>query len=78
MTTTPKYWYATEEEEVRKERDARLTACDWTILPDSPLTTEEKTAWQTYRQALRDLPDGAEPTWDGTTLGNVTWPQKPA
>lgn len=34
-----------------------LQQSDWTQLPDVPLTEEQKTAWATYRQALRDLPD---------------------
>ena len=59
-------------EAARTDRDARLTACDWTILPDSPLTTEEKTAWQTYRQALRDIP-----TAEGFPHSH-TWPTKPS
>ena len=41
---------------VRAERDALLTASDWTVLPDAPLTTTQKTAWKTYRQTLLDLP----------------------
>lgn len=41
--------------ELRAERDARLRACDWTVLPDVPEPT--RLAWLTYRQALRDLPD---------------------
>jgi hypothetical protein len=38
---------------IRLERDARLSACDWTQLPDSVC---DKKAWAIYRQALRDLP----------------------
>jgi hypothetical protein len=38
---------------LRAERDARLAACDWTQLPDSPV---DKSAWASYRQALRDIP----------------------
>jgi hypothetical protein len=40
---------------VRSERDRKLAACDWTVLTDSPLTTAKKTAWKTYRTALRDI-----------------------
>lgn len=40
---------------VRAERSRKLAACDWTVLTDSPLTTAKKTAWKTYRQALRDI-----------------------
>jgi len=59
--------------ELRRQRDAKLAECDWWGASDNTMTT----AQTNYRQALRDLPDGAEPTWDGVTLGNVTWPQKP-
>lgn len=51
----------------RAQRDAKLAACDWTQATDSPLSAEVKTAWATYRQALRDLPeatlDPAAPNW---------------
>ena len=38
---------------IRKWRDAELVKSDWTQLSDSVC---DKTAWATYRQALRDLP----------------------
>ena len=38
---------------IRHHRDTELAATDWTQLADS---TADKTAWATYRQALRDLP----------------------
>lgn len=59
-------------EEVRAQRDAILTACDWTQMPDSPLDDEAKSAWAAYRQALRDVPqqEGFPET--------VTWPEEPA
>jgi len=41
---------------LRRRRDNLLSASDWTQMPDSPLTAEQKTAWATYRQQLRDLP----------------------
>ena len=51
----------------RNERDKRLSACDWTQLPDAPLTDEQREAWAEYRQLLRDLPDNTEnpvlPVW---------------
>lgn len=40
---------------IRSERDARIAACDWTQLPDAPLTAEAKAAWAAYRQQLRDI-----------------------
>lgn len=54
----------------RRRRDQLLAASDWTQLPDSPLSEEERAEWAVYRQALRDLdmygtswplaPDGEE------------------
>ena len=38
---------------IRKWRDVELVKSDWTQLADSVC---DKTAWATYRQALRDLP----------------------
>lgn len=57
--------------EVRAQRDALLSACDWTQMPDSPLSEEEKAAYQTYRQALRDVPqqEGFPET--------ISWPEEP-
>ena len=60
--------------ELRRQRDAKIAESDW--MGNSDVTMSS--AWTTYRQALRDLPDGAKPTWDGTTLGNVTWPTEPS
>ncbi|UDM18404.1 tail fiber assembly protein [Vogesella sp. XCS3] len=57
--------------ELRQRRSLLLRECDWTQMPDAPLTAEQKTAWATYRQALRDLPEAAE------DLDNVVWPVKP-
>ena len=36
-------------------RNKKLTKCDWTQAPDSPLSEEKKKEWATYRQKLRDL-----------------------
>ena len=38
---------------VRHWRDTELKATDWTQVADAPV---DKSAWATYRQALRDLP----------------------
>ena len=42
--------------DLRAKRNQLLTESDWTILPDSPIA--DKTAWQVYRQNLRDLTEG--------------------
>ena len=55
-------------EEIRKERDSKLTQSDWTQVADAPV---DQTAWATYRQALRDIPEQAGfPT-------EVNWPTAP-
>lgn len=45
------------EQKVRVERNHRLFACDWTQLPDTPLSPQQIESWKVYRQALRDLPN---------------------
>tara|TARA_B100000035_G_C20755222_1_gene445774 strand:- start:124 stop:477 length:354 start_codon:yes stop_codon:yes gene_type:complete len=54
---------------VRSHRTSLLKECDWTQLPDSPLTSTKKAAWATYRQALRDLP--------ASTDDPIVWPTPP-
>ena len=54
--------------EVRAERNTKLAATDWTQISDS---TADKTAWATYRQALRDVTAQAGFPW------TITWPVAP-
>ena len=54
-------------EQIRAERNAKLSASDWTQLPDAPVDAE---AWAEYRQALRDITDAADPF-------AVVWPSAP-
>jgi hypothetical protein len=42
---------------LRRTRDMKLQSCDYTQLPDVPLTTEKRAEWVTYRQELRDYMD---------------------
>lgn len=56
--------------EIRSMRNRNLSECDWTQLPDSPLTPEKKQEWVTYRQELRDVTLQPDPF-------NITWPTKP-
>ena len=59
---------------IRVERKRLLDASDWTQLPDNNLTTEQRTAWAAYRQALRDMPD----TFAGVnSVDEIVWPVKP-
>ena len=55
---------------IRNERNRLLTESDWTQVSDSPLTLEQKTEWQTYRQELRDITNQSNPH-------NILWPTKP-
>jgi hypothetical protein len=58
--------------DIRRARNEALAACDYTQLPDTPISAEKKAEWATYRQALRDLPQiYAAPTV-------VEWPDVPA
>lgn len=43
------------ENSVRNQRNNLLRESDWTQLPTGPLTQEQKDAWETYRQKLRDV-----------------------
>ena len=54
------------EASMRVQRDALLAASDWTQTLDAPLTDDQRAAWATYRQQLRDAPATwtAGPTWD--------------
>ena len=57
-------WWA----RLRIYRDELLTQSDWAMLSDTPT---DKTAWEIYRQALRDLPANT------TDPKNPDIPQKP-
>ena len=55
-------------EQIRQERNDLLDASDWTQNSDSPV---DQTAWATYRQLLRDVPQQ-----DDFPL-TVVWPTAP-
>lgn len=62
---------------LRAERDQRVAATDYLIMPDYPLDDEVRAAVRAYRQALRDLPARVGAPWDGG--GEATpWPDMPA
>ena len=48
--------------EMRAWRNALLAQSDWTQMSDSPLSDSKKQEWATYRQALRDFPNGWTPS----------------
>ena len=54
--------------QIRQERNTMLSDCDWTQVSDAPVN---QVAWQTYRQALRDVT-----SQEGFPY-SVTWPTKP-
>lgn len=58
----------------RGQRDLLLRESDWTQMPDGQLTSPQKTAWSTYRQALRDITD--HENWPN--LADEDWPTKPS
>lgn len=62
----------TEQEwnSIRGQRNFRLAMSDWTQLPDAPLTNTETANWASYRQALRDITNQADPF-------NINWPVSP-
>ena len=63
--------YRCEYQFIRQQRNCLLTKSDWTQLPGGPLTDEQRAAWSTYRQLLRDL------VIEGSCPLNFTWPQPP-
>lgn len=65
-TLTAEKW-----KEVRADRNARVSAADWTQIEDAPFNTTKKQAWRAYRQALRDLPQTQ------TDPFNIVWPTPP-
>ena len=57
------------EKEMRKTRNSLLAASDWAMATDAPT---DKTAWATYRQALRNFPA----KWKPAEIAN--FPEAPA
>lgn len=66
----------TEEilEEVVRLRNSFLFDTDFIMLPDSPFSDTDRTAWGLYRQELRDLPMREGYPWDGV-YNYTNWPQ---
>ena len=73
-----------EQMKLRKERDRSYLLCSITGNPkvgktgtalDCRTSEEIEKGMKIF---VLDFDNGAEPTWDGYTLGNVTWPLKPA
>jgi hypothetical protein len=58
----------TQAAQVRTDRNALLSASDWTQVADAPV---DKAVWVTYRQALRDISAQAGFPW------TIEWPDAP-
>lgn len=56
---------------LRARRNRLLTQSDWSQAADIPFTNEQRQAWTTYRQALRDITN--QPGFPT----NVEWPTRP-
>ena len=55
---------------IRERRNRLLAECDWRMMADSPLSPEEREAWQNYRHALRNFPAQCDPLC-------IIWPVAP-
>lgn len=62
---------ARDLDNLRAERNTKLTETDWVVTMHKELGTNIPAAWKTYRQELRDITD----TY--TSLDDVVWPEKP-
>jgi hypothetical protein len=59
---------------LRSKRNSLIASSDWTVLSDSPLSAELKTAWLEYRQDLRDITEGVNTV---AKVNAVVFPDKP-
>ena len=65
--------------ELRRQRDQKLSECDWVVIKALESGSSVADNWKTYRQSLRDLPSSSSPQLDSDeNLTNVTWPTKPS
>ena len=69
-TTTDAEKAEIELDELRRKRNLRLQESDWTQIPDSALSSEQKTSWATYRQELRDITN----TYKSRSDDGFQWP----
>ena len=60
--------------DIKAKRNQLLSTSDWTQAIDSPLSDSKKAEWQTYRQALRDVP---VTNASATSKKTVNWPTPP-
>ena len=57
--------------DLREERNKRLSQCDWVAIKAFTTNTPVPEEWKAYMQALRDLPATTEDP------SNPVWPQEP-
>ena len=60
--------------EIRNRRAVLLNGSDWTQTSDSPLTSDQRSEWQMYRQKLRDMPEDYAHV---TKIEDVVFPVEP-
>ena len=58
-------------DEVRKTRNSLLKSTNWKMISE---TSVDQTAWKTYRQALRDIPE----TYKDKEPSEVVYPTQPS
>ena len=58
-------------DDIRAKRDTILQSTDWTMIPGASV---DQTAWGTYRQNIRDIPQ----TYKDKTPDDVVWPTQPS
>lgn len=75
-------WYKTPQnliddalQDLRKKRNVLLNESDYIMMPD--VNVSNKSEWETYRQALRDLPQTAE-NLTLEEIRNISFPTKPS
>ena len=64
---------------LRVERDKKLSELDWEVTKAYSKGEAVASELSTYMQALRDLPDGANPQTDDTgelVSSSITWPTR--
>ena len=54
---------------VREERTSLLQSTDWTVSPDSPLSSEKQQEYRTYRTNLRNIPE----TYSSNNASDITF-----
>ena len=63
---------------LRIERNQKLAETDWVVIRAYSQKQDVPEDWTNYMQALRDLPETAEPQLDSQgNLTNITWPELP-